>query len=328
MVIMMHIVIVNGHMVNPGDVSWAGFEAFGPVSVLDRSASADRSATFQALQGAQAAVIRQTQIDTELLNACPSLKFINLTSTGYDRLSPDFLRFARQRDVTICNIADYGTPAVSQHTFALLLELSNRVASHDAAVKRGRWGENGDFCFWDYPLMELEGKTLGIIGFGQIGQAVARIAHGFGMRVLAYSAHVRPEGQALAEYVPLEDLLRRSDVVSLHCPLNPETKELINGTNIALMKDGAILLNTARGGLLQEEDIACALNSGKLGGAGLDVVTTEPIQPDNPLLTAKNCLITPHLAWAPRETRQRLIDCAVDNLRAYLDGHPIHVINP
>lgn len=324
----MKTVILDGYIINPGDISWAGFETFGPVQVFDHLTADNRGEALEALRDAQAVFIRQTALNEEILYAAPELEFVSLTSTGYDQLSPGLLRLARERGVTVCNIAEYGAPAVSQHTFALLLELAGRVGAHDEAVKRGRWGADGEFSFRDYPLMELAGKTLGIIGFGQIGRAVARIGAGFGMQVLAYSAHVRPEYQALAEYVPLDDLLCRSHVVTLHCPLKPETRELINRESIAKMRDGALLLNTARGGLLCERDVAQALNSGKLGGAGLDVVAAEPIQRDNPLLTAKNCLITPHLAWAPLETRQRLIDCAVENLRAYLNGSPVHVINP
>lgn len=324
----MKTVIVNGHTMNPGDVSWASFEAFGPVKVFDYFTPENRKEVFQELAGAQAALIQQTELDEAILAAGPRLKIISLTSTGYERLRPEFLALARERGVTVCNVAGYGTPAVSQHTIALLLELCNRVAVHDGAVRQGRWGRGGERFFWDYPLMELAGKTMGIIGFGEIGRAVARIADAFGMQVVTHSAHVRPEYQKLAEYVSLDELYHRAHVISLHCPLKPETEQLINRESIAEMRDGALLLNTARGGLLCERDVADALNCGKLGGAGLDVVSVEPIRPDNPLLTAKNCIITPHLAWVPRETRQRLIDCAAENLAAFLRGRPIHVINP
>lgn len=324
----MKTVIVDGYIINPGDVSWDGFKTFGEMVIFERLTEDNRSEILRELSTADAAMLRHTMIDEKILEACPSLRFVTLTSTGYDRLTPECLRYARERNVTICNVADYGTPAVSQHAFALLLELCNRVGAHDAAVKRGRWGANGDFCFWDYPLTELDRKTIGIIGFGQIGRAVARMAKGFGMHVLTYSAHIRPEFQNLAEYVSMDELFCRSDVISLHCPLKPETKEIINRKSIAKMKDGVFLINTARGGLLCEADVAEALNRGKIGGAGLDVVAEEPICAENPLLYARNCLITPHQAWAPKETRQRLIDCAVENLRSYLEGHPVHVINP
>lgn len=324
----MKLVIIDGHIINPGDVSWAGFEKLGELSVWNNESEPDAATIIQELQGAQAAMMRQTAVRREVLEACPELKFITLTSTGYDQLSPELLRYARERGITICNIPSYGTPAVAQHAFALLLELCNLVGKHDRAIREGRWGRTGDFCFWDGTLMELNGKTLGVVGLGAIGQAVARIARGFGMHVLAYSPHVRQEYAELVEFVEIEQLYHRSDVISLHCPLKRENREMICEASIAQMKDGAILINTARGGLLREADVAKALASGKLGGVGVDVVSQEPIQEDNPLLHAPNCIITPHLAWVPKETRQRLIDFAIENLRAYLAGEPVHVINP
>lgn len=324
----MKIVIIDGHIINPGDVSWAGFEKLGELSVWRNDSEPDAETLIRELQGAQAAMMRQTAVRREVLEGCPELKFITLTSTGYDQLSPELLNDARERGITICNIPSYGTPAVAQHAFALLLELCNRVGRHDREVREGRWGSKGDFCFWDGALTELSGKTLGVVGLGAIGQAVARIARGFGMHVLAYSPHIRPEYAELVEYVDIGQLYHRSDVISLHCPLKQENREMICKESIAQMKDGAMLINTARGGLLREADVAEALASGKLGGVGVDVVSKEPIQGDNPLLGAPNCVITPHLAWVPRETRQRLIDFAVENLRSYMDGKPVHVINP
>ena len=228
---------------------------------------------------------------------------------------------ARERGIVVCNIPTYGTDAVAQYVFALLLELCHRVAHHAQAVQEGRWTACPDFCFWDYPLIELSGKTMGIVGYGRIGQRTAQIARAFGMQVLAYDAFVQAE-----ECVPLDELLERSDVVSLHCPLFPETKHIIRGETIARMKDGAILINTSRGPLVDEAALREALTSGKLYGAAVDVVSTEPVQPDNPLLGLENCLITPHIAWAPRESRQRLMDIAVENLRCFLRGAPQNIV--
>ena len=226
------------------------------------------------------------------------------------------------------NIPAYGTDAVAQFTFALLLDICHHAAHHSQAVHEGRWSSCADFCFWEYPLIELAGKTMGIVGFGRIGQAVGRLANAFGMKVLAYAAHRRPELETEAcRYVELEELFARSDIISLHCPLFPETEGMINKESIAGMKDGVVILNTGRGPLIVEQDLADALNSGKVYAAGLDVVSAEPISEDNPLLTAKNCLITPHIAWASKESRQRLMDTAVGNLEAFLAGMPVNVVN-
>lgn len=235
---------------------------------------------------------------------------------------------AKAHGITVTNIPSYGTAAVAQFAIAMLLEICHHVAHHSDAVHAGRWTANPDWCFWDYPLIELDGKTMGIIGFGRIGQATGKIARALGMRVLAYDSHPNDAGRAIGEYVPLDDLLRASDVISLHCPLFPETQGIIHAGNIEKMKDGVILLNNSRGQLVVERDLANALNSGKVYAAGLDVVSTEPIQPDNPLLTAKNCFLTPHISWAPKESRQRLMDIAVEKLRAFLAGSPVNVVNP
>lgn len=324
----MRIVVSNPQIYDRGDLSWAGFEESGQVEFCQGSPDTIATELPQRLQGVQCAMLHQQTINKALLDACPELRFITLCSTGYDSISPEVLRLARERDVTISNIPAYGTASVAQHTMALLLELTNHAAAYDALVREGRWGASHSFCLWDRPLMELEGKTMGILGFGRIGRSVARIAAGLGMRVLSCSDHLHPEDLALVERVSREELFRRSDVVSLHCPLTPENRGLINRQTIAQMKDGAILLNTARGGLICDADVAEALIDGKLGGVGLDVMAAEPIQPDNPLLRAPNCLITPHIAWIPRESRQRMLDCAAGNLRAYLAGRPINVVNP
>ena len=317
----MKIVVLDGYTENPGDLSWAALEALGEVTVYDRTPPeqiADR------IGDAQAILTNKTPVSRETLDACPGLKYIGVLATGYNVVD---VAAARERGIPVCNIPTYGTTAVAQYVFALLLELCHRVGHHGQAVAQGRWSASADWCFWDYPLVELAGKTMGFVGFGRIGQNAAQIARALGMEVLAYDAYPNDSGRALATYVSLEALLKQSDVVSLHCPLFPETQGMINQNTIAGMKDGAKLINTSRGPLVVEADLAEALNSGKLSGAGLDVLCTEPPQADNPLLTAKNCIVTPHIAWAPRESRQRLMDIAVSNLAAFQAGAPVHVVN-
>lgn len=317
----MKIVILESSAVNPGDLSWEAIDQFGEVTVYERTAPEEAAPR---IGDAEVVLINKTPITAELLDACPDLKLICVEATGYNVVDCEA---ARQRGVTVCNVPAYGTDAVAQFTFSLLLELCNRVGHHDDFVHKGGWCRCPDFCYWDTPQMELADKTIGIIGFGRIGRAVAKIANAFNMKVLAYSRSRCPEGEALGTYVDLDTLLARSDIVSLHCPLTEETEYLINAQTLSVMKDGAILLNTARGGLVDEAALLQALQTGKLRGAAVDVVSAEPIKADNPLLTAPNCIITPHMAWAPVETRQRIIDCTVDNIRAYLSGSPIHVVN-
>ena len=253
------------------------------------------------------------------------MKFIGVLATGYNIVD---VGAAKERGIPVCNIPTYGTDAVGQFAIALLLEICHHIGHHNKAVHEGRWEHNDDWCFWDYPLIELAGKTMGIIGFGRIGQATGRIAKALGMKVIAYDSYPNESGKALAEYVDLETVLKTSDVIALHCPLFPETQGIISRENIAKMKDGVIILNNSRGPLIVEQDLADALNSGKVYAAGLDVVSTEPIKGDNPLLGAKNCIITPHISWAPKESRQRLMDIAVDNFRQFLAGRPVNVVNP
>lgn len=315
----MKIVILESIAVNPGDLSWENILRLGDVTMYDRTAPGDAAAR---IGDAEIVLINKTPITAQVLDACPNLKLICVEATGYNIVDCDA---ARQRGVLVCNIPAYATNAVAQFTFALLLELCNRVGHHDRRVHDGAWSSCPDFCFWDLPQMELYGKTFGIIGYGSIGRAVAKIAQAFGMRVLAYSRTRRAEYGDV--YTDLDTLLAQSDVVSLHCPLFPETKGLINAETIAKMKDGAILLNTARGPLLDEEAVADALKSGKLRGVGVDVASAEPIPGDSPLLTAPNCVITPHMAWAPIEARQRIMDILEQNVRAYLSGSPINVVN-
>ncbi|WP_101910347.1 D-2-hydroxyacid dehydrogenase [Marasmitruncus massiliensis] len=318
----MKIVILDGHTENPGDLSWEGFERLGRVTVYDRT---QENQIVERIGDAQAVIVNKTPLSRETLSACPSIKYIGVLATGYNVVD---VAAAKEKNIPVCNIPTYGTTAVAQFTFALLLEICHHVGAHDLSVHEGDWASGEDWCYWNYPLMELAGKTMGIIGFGRIGQNVARIAKAFGMRILAVDDHPCAAGTELAEYVGLDELLSESDVISLHCPLFSTTEGMINKNTVAKMKNGVILLNTSRGPLVVEQDLADALNSGKIYAAGLDVVSTEPIKADNVLLSAKNCFLTPHIAWAPKESRQRLMDIAVANLQAFIDQNPINVVNP
>lgn len=312
----MKIVVLDGYTLNPGDISWQGFQQFGEITVYDRTPP---ELILERLAGAQIVLTNKTPLNREILESCPSIRYIGVLATGYNVVDVDA---AKEMHIPVCNIPTYGTAAVAQYAFALLLELCHRVGHHNAAVQAGRWGQSGDFCFWDYPLVELAGKTMGIIGYGRIGQATAAIARAFGMKVVAYDTNV-----STSECVQLEELLAASDVISLHCPLFPQTLGIINRNTISWMKDGVLLINTSRGPLINDSDLREALLSGKVAGAAVDVVSTEPITADNPLLGLDNCLITPHIAWAPKESRQRLMDTAVDNVRAFLSGMPQNVVN-
>lgn len=319
----MKIVVLDGHALNPGDLSWQCLERFGSVTVYDRIPN--EAEIVARIGDAQIILLNKVPITAAIIEACPNLQLICCLSTGYNVVD---IRAAKDRGIPVCNVPDYSTQAVSQFTFALLLELCHRIGHHDKLVHDGAWAACPDFCFWDSPQMELAGKTMGIIGFGRIGQAVGRIARSMGMDVLAHSRSRRPEGEAIAEYVDLDQLWARSDIVSLHCPLFPETTNLIDAAAIAKMKDGAILLNASRGPVIDEAAVAQALHSGKLRGAAMDVVTVEPIDPQNPLLTAPNCILTPHMAWAPVETRQRILDTTVESIQNFLSGVPTNVVNP
>jgi glycerate dehydrogenase len=321
----MKIVVLDGYAENPGDLSWAPLEALGEVTVYDRTSLTDENETIVRLSGAEIAVTNKTPITRRVIDACPQLRYITMLATGYNVVDA---AYAREKGIPLSNIPAYGTAAVGQFAIALLLEICHHAAHHSDTVHAGKWAACADWCYWDYPLIELDGKTMGIIGFGRIGQQTGRIARALGMRVLACGSHPSDSGRAIADYVELDALLAASDVIALHCPLFPETEGIINRETIRKMKDGVILLNNSRGPLVVEQDLADALNSGKVYAAGLDVVSTEPIREDNPLLTAKNCIITPHISWAPRESRQRIMDTAAQNIRAYLDGAPINVVNP
>ena len=314
----MKIVILDGHAINPGDLSWDCFRAFGEVSYYDRTEAEED--TIARIGDAEIIILNKTPITESVLAACPNIRLICILATGYNVVD---IQAAANRGIPVCNVPGYGTDAVAQFTFALLLELCHHVGHHSQVVHEGKWSRCPDFCFWDTPQMELAGKTMGIIGYGSIGKAVGTIARAFGMRVLAYNRTNRG-GE---EYVTLEQLLRQSDVVSLHCPLFPETKGMIGAEAIAKMKDGAILLNTARGPLIDEQAVADALRSGKLRGAAMDVVSQEPIPESSPLLDTSNCIITPHMAWAPIEARQRILNITVDSIRGFLNGTPVNAVN-
>ena len=320
----MKIVVLDGYTENPGDLSWEELGKLGELTVYDRTSLTDEAEAIVRIGDAEIVFTNKTPITRKVLDACPGIRFISLLATGYNCVD---YAYAREKGIPVTNVPTYGTASVGQFAIALLLEICHHIGHHDASVHAGNWERCADWCYWDYPLIELAGKTMGIIGFGRIGQTTGRIARAMGMEVLAYDSHPSDAGRAIAEYVDLDALLSRSDVVALHCPLFPETEGIINRETIAKMKDGAILLNNSRGPLVVEQDLADALNAGKLAAAGLDVVSTEPIRGDNPLLNAKNCIITPHISWAPKESRQRIMDCAVSNVKAFLAGSPVNVVN-
>ncbi|MBO4887616.1 MAG: D-2-hydroxyacid dehydrogenase [Firmicutes bacterium] len=319
----MKIVILDGYTENPGDLSWAGLEALGELTVYDRTPF-DEAEILKRIGDADYLYTNKTPLSRAVIEKAPNLKFIGVLATGYNVVD---VAAAKDKGIPVTNIPTYGTAAVGQFAIALLLEICHHVGHHSQAVHEGRWESNPDFCFWDYPLIELAGKTMSIIGFGRIGQVTGKIAKALGMKVIAYDNYQSDAGKAIADYVSLDEVLTTSDVISLHCPLFPETQGMINKDSIAKMKDGVIILNNSRGPLIVEQDLADALNSGKVYAAGLDVVSTEPIKGDNPLLGAKNCFITPHISWAPKESRQRLMDIAVDNLKQFIAGNPVNVVN-
>ena len=319
----MKIVVLDGYCENPGDLSWAPLEQFGEVVVYDRTPDT-KEAVVERLQDADILVGNKNNITAEIMDACPKLKYIAVQATGYNVID---VAAAKERGIPVSNVPTYGTMAVAQHTMALLLEITNLVGHHNDRVHAGRWAEGPDWCFWDSPLMELDGKTLGVIGFGKIGQQTAKMAKAFGMNILATGSRPNDEGRAIGEYVEMDELLAKSDVITLHCPLFPNTKGIICKENIDKMKDGVIILNSSRGPLVVEQDLADALRSGKVKAAAVDVVSAEPMTNDNPLLTAPNCIITPHIAWAPREARQRIMNTTAQNIEAFLKGSPINVVN-
>lgn len=321
----MKIVVLDGYTLNPGDLDWKGLDNLGECVVYDRTSLTDVEEAISRIGDAEAVYTNKTPLPKEVFDRCTNIKFVGVLATGYNVVDVDA---AKEKGIPVANIPTYGTAAVGQFAIALLLEICHHIGHHNQAVQEGRWETNNDWCFWDYPLIELDGKTMGIVGYGRIGQATGRIAQALGMKVLAYDAYKNPTLESeTCQYAELEELLAESDVIALHCPLFPETEGIINKDSIAKMKDGVIILNNSRGPLIVEQDMADALNSGKVAAAGLDVVSTEPIKGDNPLLGAKNCIITPHISWAPKESRKRLMDIAVNNLAEFLAGNPVNVVN-
>ncbi|MGI6113629.1 MAG: D-2-hydroxyacid dehydrogenase [Mahellales bacterium] len=320
----MRIVVLDGYTLNPGDLSWDRLKELGEVTIYDRTSEQE---IINRAQGADILLTNKTPLTGDTIRQLPELRYIGVLATGYNVVDIDV---ARERGITVTNVPAYSTYSVAQMVLALLLEICHHVQDHSNGVRNGRWSQSADFCYWDYPLVELAGKTMGIIGFGRIGRRVAAIAAAMGMKVIAASRSKRdtPLDIEHFKWVDIPQLLREADVISLHCPLLPETQGLINKDAIRQMKPTAILINTARGGVVVDEDLAQALNEGRIYGAGLDVLSVEPPRADNPLLSAKNCFITPHIAWATKEARVRLMDTTVDNIKAYLAGQPINVVNP
>ena len=320
----MKIVVLDGYAENPGDISWAPLEVLGELTVYDRTALTESPLIAERIGDAEIAVTNKTPITRNVIDACPNLKAIAVLATGYNVVDT---AYAREKNIPVMNVPVYGTDNVAQYAIALLLEACSQVGHHDRSVHAGEWTRSIDFCYWQKPLIEVSGKTAGIIGFGRIGQAVARILSAMNVRVLAYSRSERAEGRALADYVPLDTLFQKSDFIFLHCPLTSETDGIINAANIAKMQDGVIIVNNGRGQLIVEEDLAAALTSGKVACAAVDVASTEPIAAENPLLHAPNCIITPHISWATKEARERIMQMTADNVRAFMEGKPTNVVN-
>lgn len=318
----MKIVVLDGYTLNPGDLSWDALKALGDVEIYERSNPAE---VLERATGADILLTNKTPLGKDILEQLPVVKFISLLATGYNVVD---VQFAKQKGIVVSNVPGYGTASVVQMTFALLLEFCLHVQRHSDAVAAGRWSSSKDFCFWDYPLVELQDKTLGIIGFGDIGKKVADVASAFGMQIVANSRTQSDQGHRKNfKWVTLDELLRQADVVSIHSPLTPETTGLINKQTLQLMKPSAFLINTSRGPIIVDQDLADALNNGTIAGAGIDVLSAEPPTADNPLLKAKNCIITPHISWATKEARARLLDIAVNNVKAFLEGKAVNVVN-
>ncbi len=320
----MKIVVLDGYTENPGDLSWEAFAEFGELTVYDRTSYVESPLIAERIGDAEIVIINKTPISAATIDKCPGIKLIAVLATGYNVVD---YNYAKAKGIPVVNVPTYGTQIVGQYALGLLLEICSHYGHHDETVKEGKWQNCPDWCYWDYPMIELCGKTAGIIGLGRIGQATARLLNALEMKVIAYDTHESESGRRVAEYVALDELFRRSDVIFLHCPLFPETEGIINKNNIAKMKDGVIIINNSRGQLIAEQDLADALNCGKVYAAGLDVVSTEPIRPDNPLLTAKNCLITPHISWAAQASRQRIMDATLENVRAFLKGETLNRVN-
>ena len=320
----MKIVNLDSYALNPGDLDWSPLKELGDCTFYDRTPVNDDNEILKRIGDAEIVLTNKTPLDEHVISTAPNLKYIGVTATGYNVIDTEA---ATKANIPVTNIPTYGTDAVAQFTFALLPEITSHVGLHNQLVHDGRWSSNPDFTFWAKPLMELQGKTLGLIGFGSIAKKVAEIGHAFSMNIIFYNHRPKTDLPNYVKQVSLEELYQQSDIISLHVPQTPETTEMINQEAISQMKDGVILINTARGGLISEKDVADALNDGKIAAAGVDVVQKEPIPTDSPLLSAKNCYITPHIAWAPRETRNRLLGIVVDNLQAFLNGEKLNVVN-
>lgn len=320
----MKIVVLDGFAENPGDLSWDELKKLGDVKIYDRTSYVESPIIAERIGDSEIIVLNKTPISKSTLDTCKNIKLIAVMATGYNVVDYEY---AAKKGIPVVNVPVYGTASVSQYSVALLLEVCHHIGHHGWSVKKGKWESNPDWCYWDYPLIELEGKTAGIIGFGRVGQSEGRILKAMGMNILAYDLYPNDTGKEIAEYVDLDTLYERADVISLHCNLTPENTGMINKDAINKMKPGVILINNARGQLLVERDVADALNEGKIYAAALDVVSTEPIRGDNPLLTAKNCIITPHISWAPVESRQRIMAITISNIKAFLDGAPKNTVN-
>lgn len=321
---MKKIIVLDGYTENPGDLSWEPLKKLGDLTVYDRT-PLDDDEIISRIGDASYVYTNKTPLSKKVFESCKKLEFVCVLATGYNVID---IEAAKDHGVVVTNIPTYGTAAVGQFAIALLLEICHHIGHHDQAVHAGKWESNADWCFWDYPLIELAGKTMGIIGFGRIGQATGRTANAIGMNVLAFDKFHNPKLEnETCRYAELEEIYSTADVIVLHCPLFPDTEGMINAESISKMKDGVIILNNSRGPLIVEKDLADALNSGKVYAAGLDVVSTEPIKGDNPLLKAKNCIITPHISWAPKESRQRLLNIAIDNLSNFQAGSPTNIVN-
>ncbi|MHC4172214.1 MAG: D-2-hydroxyacid dehydrogenase [Planctomycetota bacterium] len=317
----MKIIVLDGYTLNPGDLTWRDLEALGECTVYDRTAPED---IVERAGEAEIVLTNKTMLSADIIGRLPKLKYISVLATGYNIVDG---QAARERGVPVSNVPTYGTESVAQMVFAHLLNLTQNVAHHAQTVKDGRWIACPDFCYWDTPLVELQGLTMGIVGFGRIGRATAKLARAFGMKVIAYDVAAQSEMPEGCEMVELEDVFQKADVVSLHCLLTPQTENLVNAEQLALMKPTAFLINTSRGPLIDEQALADALNGERLAGAGVDVLSIEPATKDNPLLATKNCYVTPHIAWATRAARERLLQVATDNVAAFLAGKPQNVVN-
>jgi len=318
---MVKIVVLDGGTLNPGDLSWGELEALGDCTIYDRTPA---DLTVERAKDADVVFTNKVILDREVLDQLPNLKYIGVLATGYNIVD---IEAARERDIPVCNVPTYGTSSVSQMVFAHLLNLCQHVAYHAETVTAGRWANSDDWCYWDFPMIELAGLTFGVVGYGRIGRASAALAKAFGMKVIAYDAFVQDSGEPEIDMVDLDTIFSESDAITFHCPLTPETTKMVNSERLAQMKKTAFVINTSRGPVIDNKDLADALNAGVIAGAGIDVVETEPPEPDNPLFTAKNCYVTPHISWATRSARGRLMQTAVDGVAAFIAGKPINVVN-